>query len=303
VFTVAFLPDTQILCNQAALAPYFLDQLEWCNSRRVEQKIEMVMSEGDIVNNGGAALEWGRAHAAIALLDVGSTPYLFSSGNHDYEVHGGRVQTPHFDTEFPQSRYTGKAWFTSGGFFDSSALNLYCIRTINGLPVLFMAIEFGPRDSVLAWADGVLKANPTVPAIISVHSMVMANSTQESTVATNNPHTYSPLNADCNSGTEIWTKLIFDNPNVIWVACGHQLGLGSHVDMGYGTAARRTDLNVSGVAVNQVHSNHQEDLYGGRGMIRLVQFDLVTRTAFSQTYSPGFHLLLTDATHEFHVAF
>jgi len=35
-----------------------------------------------------------------------------------------------------------------------------------------MGLEFGPRDTVLTWADGVLKAYPALPTIIVTHATI-----------------------------------------------------------------------------------------------------------------------------------
>ena len=61
---------------------------------------------------------------------------------------------------------------TFGGTFEPGHVeNSYSLMSAGGGGWLILSLEFGPRDQVLAWADGILKRYPATPAIIGLYSM------------------------------------------------------------------------------------------------------------------------------------
>lgn len=154
--------------------PYkFYDQMRWIKDNQARYNIQTVLHVGDVVNDGSIDAEWTIADAAFDMLDAANIPYIQAVGNHDYDngqTVGATRPVTKFNTHFGQSRYTGKSWW-NGAFYEAShSENAYCTMTINGQDYLFLSLEFGARDAMITWANGIIAANPTKTVIIVTHS-------------------------------------------------------------------------------------------------------------------------------------
>src|SRR5215469_6328889 len=82
-FTIIALPDTQ---NEAQFSPGALSaQTEWIQDKREALNMQMVLGEGDIVNDFSDPAQQQSANAAFSLLDHAGIPYMLALGNHDYD--------------------------------------------------------------------------------------------------------------------------------------------------------------------------------------------------------------------------
>jgi len=163
-----------------------------------------------------------------------------------------------------------------------------------------LGLEFGPRDATLTWADGVLRANWTLPAIIVTHAYLFEDGTRYNIAVSGLDNTqpnfqrYIPQvyqftpKEGINDGEAIWQKLIVPNPNVRLVFCGHDNG-----------AARLTSLRADGSPVHQMLSDYQADTLGGSGYLRVLEFDYGKKEIRVQTYSPYLDLSATDDANQF----
>jgi hypothetical protein len=110
-FTIVALPDTQ---NEAQFFPATLNaELQWIVDHASDQNIQMVLGEGDIVNNTSDIIELQNADASFRLLDNAGVPYLLAIGNHDYEganPKGSRTVTT-FNQWFGPLRYAGRPYY------------------------------------------------------------------------------------------------------------------------------------------------------------------------------------------------
>jgi hypothetical protein len=269
-FTIVALPDTQ---NEAQFFPATLNaELQWIVDHASDQNIQMVLGEGDIVNNTSDIIELQNADASFRLLDNAGVPYLLAIGNHDYEganPKGSRTVTT-FNQWFGPLRYAGRPYY-GANFPSGSNENFYGTLTIGGQPYLFLLLEFRPRSTSLDWAEQQLTANAGKRAIIVTHSFLIGNGTREDICDSQD----MPLPANAN-GEAMWARLR-RHPNVSMVLSGHFTGI---------KASHRSDLGDSGNLVHQIFTNYQDVANGGDGWMRLLTFSPATNSIIVRTYSP-----------------
>ena len=274
-FSIVVLPDTQNYVNllDAGTPEIFTSQTQWIADNAATMNTVFVTHEGDITDNtdrpeqGDVPAEWERANTSMSLLD-GVAPYGLLPGNHDYP-------TTYFNTYFPYTRYDSESWY--GGHYGTTNDNSYQLFSAGGDDYIILHIEYNPGstidDPVIAWADGVLKANADRIAIITTHAYLDANGNRTS------------------EGTGIWNVLVQGNDNVYFVLCGH-----------VSAEAMRTDL-VGGREVHQLLANYQGRANGGDGWLRIMTFDPDADEVYVQTYSPWLDDSETDTNSDFVLAF
>jgi 3',5'-cyclic AMP phosphodiesterase CpdA len=258
------LPDTQYY---SSTYPQIFDaQTQWIVDNKTERNILYVVHEGDIVDNDVDG-QWTNASHSLHLLDR-NVPYVLAMGNHDYPGAGGAFSrdTTLFDRYFSLTSLDWQPTF-KGTYEPGTSSNSFHLFEVNGQTWLIVSLEFGPRDAVLAWADRVLKANPSANAIMLTHAYLYSDGTRfdhlTRTDQAFNPHTYGveALAGGVNDGEEIWQKLIVNNPNVRLVLCGH-VHAESHL----------TSARDAGPPVHQILADYQDDGQGGDGYLRIMTF-------------------------------
>jgi predicted MPP superfamily phosphohydrolase len=291
-FTIVALPDTQFY---SSLNPQiFAAQTQWIANHVQDQNIKLVLGLGDIVDSGGDLTQWQNADAAVRLLN-GQVPYMMAIGNHDYDQNnpaGRTASTRNFNSFFGPGRYAGAAWY-KGSFPAGSNENFYGIVKVNGRNYLIIVLEFAARDSALAWADGILKANQDKDAIIVTHMFTYMDNTRISGCDLNSAASFG-VGQD-NNGEDMWWKLVRKYPNI-------HLVLSGHVVQGDGTG-RRMDLGVNGNLVNQVLSDYQSDALGGGGYLRIMRISLSLNRVSVTSYSPYLDSFKTDDHNQFTVPY
>lgn len=289
-WTLVALPDPQGLT--VSYPEVFAMQTSWIAANAESRRIHHVVTEGDITNDA-TDTQWGVADRCFRLLD-GKVPYAMGLGNHDYPGSGQpeRRDTRGFDAAFPRDRIATQPTFLES-FDGGTASNSAFAFEGHGERWLLLALEFGPRDAVLAWADGVLKRNPTANAIIETHAYLHVDGTRFDHVSGvdqwNNPHEYDSDGrlGGVNDGEEIWQKLVAPNPNVRLVLCGHM-----HAQ------ARLTSTRDGMLPVHQLLADFQGEELGGSGYLRILTFRS-DGTVAVQTYSPFLNKYRADPDNEF----
>jgi hypothetical protein len=291
-FTIVALPDTQFY---SSLNPQiFSAQTQWIANHVQDQNIQLVVGLGDIVDGGGDLTQWQNADAAVRLLS-GKVPYMMAIGNHDYDQNnpaGRTASTKNFNSFFGPARYAGASWY-KGSFPAGSNENFYGVVTVNGRNYLIVVLEFAARDSALAWADGILKANQDKDAIIVTHMFTYADNTRISGCDENSAASFG-VGQD-NNGEDMWWKLVRKYPNI-------HLVLSGHVVEGDGTG-RRMDLGLGGNLVNQILSDYQSDPQGGGGYLRILRISPSLNRVSVTTYSPYLNSFKTDDHNQFTVPY
>jgi hypothetical protein len=285
-FTVAVLPDTQHYCtNHPEL---YLAQTDWIVKNRSSRNIACVLHLGDITNNNSPK-QWEAATRAMSALD-GEVPYFMAVGNHDYidGKNGFKKRAAcRFTEYFPLARHRGRPTF--GGVYDREPErfeNSYHLFSAGGREFLVLALEFGPRNDVVRWANEVADKHKSREAILITHAYMYHDDTRYDWSKYGkkqswNPHGYAIAPAtrgDVNDGEELWTKLVSKHENFILTINGHVL-----VD-GLGRATSRTP---AGRAVHQMLVNFQMKPNGGDGWLRLLEFRGDRKTVDVIDFSPS----------------
>jgi Calcineurin-like phosphoesterase len=237
-FTIVILPDPQ---NATQSFPQVLNsQMQWVVDNRQRLNIQIVLDEGDTVNDGAMTAQWQNADAAFRLLDNAGIPYLLALGNHDYNGFAPKVSRDlaGFNQWFGPARFFGKEFYR-GSFPPGSNANSYGVLTINGKQYLFMALEYRPTAAALDWAETILVANPDKEAILAVHSYLLSAGYREDLCDSQD------MPGGNANGQEVWARLR-KYANVEMVVGGHFTG---------GTGARRADLGDKNNLVNQMFAN------------------------------------------------
>ncbi len=281
-FTIIAVPDTQ---NYADGAPngdesIMYSQLQWIASQRAARNIAFVTQLGDCVqngDNGGNDIEWQRADTAWDFVEVPyagfphGIPYGIAVGNHDQSPNGDpNGTTTFFNQFFGEVRFQGRAYY--GGHYGTNNDNHYQLFSASGMDFIIIHLEYDPaaNPAVLAWANGLLQANPTRRGIVVSHHFV--NIGNPGSFGTQGQATYNALRG---------------NPNFFLMLNGHVHGEG-----------RRQDT-FNGSTVNSLLSDYQARTNGGDGWLRIMTFKPSLNQVDVQTYSTTLGQFETDADSQF----
>jgi hypothetical protein len=284
-FTLIVLPDTQ---KYARLYPeIFSAQTQWIVDNAEGLNIAGVAHEGDIVDTNGSPEEWAVASEAMGILD-GAVPYYLGVGNHDMARKGPEQTRDYtmFDTAFPLSRFEGKKEF--GGCYKGSMSNAYYYLNAGGMKFLVLALEVGPRDEVLEWANGIVSSHSGLRTIVVTHIYMYIDDTRVTKGDNWYPNNYG------NDGEQMWDKFVRKHENIFLVVSGHCLmdGLG-----------KLTSEGDNGNMVHQILANYQVQENGGNGMLRIMTFYPSQDEIAVRTYSPYADEYKTDSDNQFTLSY
>src|SRR5690606_32262986 len=162
---------------------------------------------------------------------------------------------------------------------------------------IMLALEFGPRDEVVDWANDVIEANPDKLAILVTHAYMYYDDTiydwaNKGTSQSWNPHSYGVAGqaGGVNDGQELWDKLVSKHENFRFVFNGHVLNDGT----GY-----RATVGENGNVAHQTLANDQMNVQGGPGDMRLLAFEDDGAPVNVRTSSPVLNRFDTAADQEF----
>ncbi|MBN1588697.1 MAG: metallophosphoesterase [Pirellulales bacterium] len=288
-WTVVILPDIQ---NYATRYPGLLRlQTRWIVNHKDERRIVYVLQNGDLTNNN-KKFEWQRVDREFKTLD-GVVPYAVVPGNHDYPKCAKAGRNTGLNDYFPPSRF--ESWPTFGGTMEPGHIeNNFHLFEAGGRKWVIVGLEWGPRDTTLEWADGILKKYADRTAIVFTHAYLYCDNTRldwakKGTKQRGNPHAYGTAGG-VNDGEEIWQKLIKKHANVFLMMNGHIQG------DGLGFQVSETDR---GTLVNEMAVDYQRQEIGGAAWLRLLEFLPDGRTVQARTYSPLYEEYKTDPENQF----
>lgn len=294
-FMLVALPDTQVYCLREPLNKYFYDQTEWIAQNAERVNIKYVLHEGDIVNNNNRK-QWEVAAKAMKRLD-GVVPYALAPGNHDFGKNGHANDRSTFLNEYFSADECAK-WPTFGGVRHKGRLeNSYHTFEAGGNKYLILALEWGPRDETVAWADEIVSQHPDHRVILVTHAYMYFDESrydwkERGNLQAWNPHAYdtAKLPGGTNDGEELWEKLVKRHPGFIMTLNGHVLNDG---------AARIESQGDHGNVVHQMLANYQMKPEGGEGYMRLLEFLPDGETVIVRSFSPSTNRVMTSDAQQF----
>ncbi len=293
--TWVLLPDTQ---GYAEKHPEILhSQIEWIAEHAAE--IDFVMQQGDLTDDNNEE-QWAVVRSAFSKLD-GKVPYLLAVGNHDMGSRPGIFadirNTEMFNKTFPAETISQLPGF--GGLFEEGKMENAWYQFRKGKQEwLLLTLEFGPRESVLRWANEIVAQNPHKTVILNTHSYMYSDSTRQGVNDSWRPQDYGigkdSLDDRVNDGEQTWTKLVKMHPNIRFVFSGHVL------NSGVGTLI---SINDYGFPVYQFLANYQGGVKGsvneGNGYLRIVTYDPRDNLLSVKTYSPWIDAAHPGEDHNF----
>jgi len=286
-FTIVALPDTQEYTAEinGGSRDIFTAQTQWIAAHKDDSNIVFVLHEGDLTD-GNTAPEWTNAVTSMSLLD-GVVPYALAVGNHD-GLNGSLSETAPFNQYFPLSHFQNLPTF--GGVFESNRMdNCYHLFSAGGVDWLVFSLEFGPRNTVLAWANQIATNYPNRRVILLTHTHIYSDNTLHGS-STNHQWVPTWTYRRQNNGTDVWEKLLRHNANMSFVFNGHVLNSGT---------GRLVGVGDYGNQVFQMLANYQMNAFGGGGYLRLIQFFPDQDKMSVKTYSPFLDSWLLDTNNQF----
>ncbi len=299
-WSMVILPDTQNYVKAAEYQSLLPKITGWIRDNKDAYKIQVVLQEGDIVNNNNtnnpssgdqtSAQQWPAAQAGMFVLN-GHVPYIMAAGNHDFGTTNAQNRDTMVNNYFKPSdnplNDPAQGGILKGTKEPNDITNAYyTFQAPDGRKMLVFSLEFQPRPAVVTWANQIAGQSQYADytAVLLTHDYLHANNTRST--STNVAADYS--------GQELWDGLIKTNPNFEMVFNGHFGGDGE------GFLASN---NNAGKAVEQMFFNTQFETMGGNGWIRLVEFLNDGTTVRVRTYSPLLDLYRTtpEYTFEFQV--
>ncbi len=285
-FTLIVIPDTQYYADwrNNGTPEMFYAQTRWIADNAAARNIKYVLHVGDIVNSFDSSAQWTIARNAMYTL-YDSIPYALVPGNHDgaaYRYLGAPNMTTKFNTFFPYDDY--KDLPTFGGYFNTHLAgkmdNTYHFFSAGGVEWMILALEFGPHDSTLIWANNVVQSYPDKQVIILTHAFL----NPEGEIDTLPSKYYRE-----NSPLDMWNKLVRKHANISLVFNGHDCQW-----------RRRVETGDNGNKVYMFLSDYSP-LDGGNGYLRIYEFYPQSDKLVTKTYSPHLDSYLTDPENQFEI--
>jgi len=225
-YSIVIIPDQQVMTY------YYPEKLtnmyNWIAEQIEPENVQMVLNLGDMTETNSTE-DWAKAKEVYDII-AGKVPFMFVPGNHDYEGGGANQSSSrdsaNMNTYFPLSMFRemetyGGAYSEDKGIADDSS-NTWQTFEVNGNKYLLVALEFGPRDSVLAWAGDVIAAHPDHQAIILTHGYLDGDASHLTGSGAPSSYKFTHSETDpCNDGDGVWDKLVSKHENIVMVLSGH----------------------------------------------------------------------------------
>jgi hypothetical protein len=285
-FTLAVLPDTQMYAWK--FPELYPAQTKWIAENARRYHMAYVLHVGDITQHNTNS-QWEvavRAHALMAAV----VPCAVTVGNHDLGPEGRATsRDSEFTKFFPLESF--RKWPTFGGVYDREPQrteNNFHRFEAGGRKWLILALEFGPRDDVVRWANEVVAQHPDHSAILVTHAYLRPDNSRfdrrilleaaKNKVQRNkgiDQYALSKSPEGYNDGEDLWQKLVAKHRNFSLVVSGHVTVTG-----------RLDSVGEHGNTVHQMLVDYQSLPNGGDGYLRLLMFHPDGETVTVRDYSP-----------------
>jgi hypothetical protein len=286
-FCFIIVPDTQNMSTSHPEELHIMTQ--WIADQANEMNLKFVFHVGDLVNDGSQQeIQWENHRNAFDRIEAENIPTVYAIGNHDFDnILKENRDSSAFNRYCGVDRIKDKPWF-GGCFEEGKAENLYTRMEIEGIPFLFLILEYGPRDKVVEWANQVLEQHAGHQAIVITHSYMYISGERTKPGDNHNPKGH--IGADgANDGEDLWQKCLKHHKNVKAVYSGH------HVK---GNVSYRFDLGEHGNLVFQSFQNWQMSPNGGDARVRILRYRLQENRVDLQVFNPQTGLYETAEGYE-----
>ena len=248
--------DTQTVANKTP--EKFRLIYDWIIDNKEKKNIQFVMGLGDITDES-LDREWNLAMYNIRRMKDAGIPFSLTRGNHD------TVET--FNKNYSYEEFSSSV----EGAFDETMLNTWQKFSVGNRKYIVFALDFGPSDAVLAWAEEIITAHPDHNVIITTHSYLYRDGT-----TLDSSDLYPPTSG--NTGDHMWEKLIKKHENIVLVLSGHDP---------VGRIIMAQDEGDNGNIVTQmlVDFQYEDANQGGLGIVTILHFSENSDEIQVETYS------------------
>lgn len=243
-YSMAFVGDTQKITrysanidgNNSAKVNNLQYIYDWLLANKEAEKIEYVIGLGDITDTSAQA-EWDIAVKQInRLSEKYGTNYIAIQGNHDRR---GTYTSAKYDYNYDPSihvayddAFAGTAYAASvtERYKSNSILNFYKKVNLNGVPYMFLCLEYAAPTEVLEWANEVVSDNPNYNVIYITHGYLSKQGTPLDWSSGTTPDATDDNTDDgndwgdndtINNGLEQWHRFVKKHKNICMVVSGH----------------------------------------------------------------------------------
>jgi hypothetical protein len=298
-WSMIMIPDPQSYVKFSRNQPLFELMTAWIQESVDALKINMVLCTGDLVEhndmlnpdgkNGDqpSKSQWESVSRSFNRLD-GRVPYLSATGNHDFGFKSAENRQTYYDHYFPvgknfKSQQLLREVGVNGAGNPSLTNAAYEMTSPHGQKILYLVLEFAPRDAIIEWARKVVNQEKYKDHYVILLTHTYLNAKSETIEKEGYPLT------DRNYGRAIWEKLVKPSTNIRLVLSGH---IAAPDDI-LGHIGFRTDRNAGGKKVNQMMFNAQAmgggwHGNGGDGWLRILEFLPGGKKVKVKTFSPLF---------------
>lgn len=256
-FSIMIVPDIQNYTYTEDRFKYLTSIADYYHSN--EDSIDAIIQVGDLTNNN-QLWQYENAYNQFFSKFDSTDQMMYCLGNHDYGSNGSSdirlsncpdYMTPIYDIRMEETSYE----------------NYVRYMTINGNKYAVLVLEFCTRNNVLDWANNVIQKDSNIPFIIVTHAFLnyygqLFDYTNPNCAIGGSPKQYKMSGDYKNDSKEIFDKIIYNNPNVKLVICGHSL------TPDYINAI--CIENVIGEKVGCLMVNFQHYTEGGEGIVGLL---------------------------------
>ncbi|SFT01579.1 hypothetical protein SAMN05216365_14222 [Porphyromonadaceae bacterium NLAE-zl-C104] len=259
-------------------------------------KVKAVIQVGDVTDTNSRD-EWLTAKTVFSRLDSLKITNILTTGNHDYGETGSTNSRQTFFNEYFDFSHQTSFRECYRNQYENSLFEI----NVQGQPLQIIALEFGPRNAVIEWANKVLDKNKK--GLLVTHAYL--NKHQErydwlqwGTKQSISPYNYGRIFSDfggipinINDGEDIWQKLIYPAENIRFVMCGHK----SNPDY----IGNLISENIQEKEVLQLLYNTQSFPNGGDGWMQILEFKNDKKTVAIKTYTSLYNKWNTDERFQF----
>lgn len=190
----------------------------------------------------------------MALSHLGEELLLIpSTGNHDYVWYkGGEIRDRNSSLFNSMQCLSSVRREQALLQFENEKLdNIVMPVKVGTDSINIIALEFGPRKEVVAWAGSIVRSKPNKKYLLMTHEWM---SRAEKRIDKNSYAARQMPNISHSTPQEIWEKLVYPNDNILCVLCGHN-----------GFCKYLYSTNQAGRKVGQILFNLQYQENGGDG--------------------------------------
>lgn len=259
-------------------------------------KVKAVIQGGDITETN-LPIEWETAKGIFNKLDAKNITYILTTGNHDYGDSGTtNSRQTYFDDYFDFSSQSSFRQCYLDKYYENSLFEVM----IHNRPLQLIALEFGPRQAVIEWANSVLDKDKI--SLLVTHAYLFKNKERFDwkkfgKAQNDSPYRYAydstqfgGENIDVNDGQDVWDKLVNLHENIRFVVCGHK------IKPDY--IGNLLSENTYKKDVLEMLFNTQNLPNGGNGWMQMLEFKKDGKTLGVKTYSSLYNKWNTDSIHQ-----